>query len=222
MFMKPTDVNVTMPYLTQDPLNVGGQLVEASRRFYSIDLRWMITAVLGISLVLPILYLTRLKRYYQSSLDKGTNSVKWYECAIVGVLILETIAILSGWTDIVTIKLLGLSFVLLVVFGCMRERQIAETKTDNNKYAVVMNLTKLFLILLLGFSAVSTVIYGLEFNAWYVYVLYAGLIATFIAIGVSQSRSVNTNFSITERNRQILDVIVRAGFTVVLIAGLMK
>lgn len=222
VFMKKTNIDVTLPYVTKDPLNEAGGLVAASRHFYTVDLRVLVIAALGLSLVLPVLYLTKLKNYYQSAISRGFNSVHWFDSALVGAVMLEVVAILSGWTDIITLKLFIFSVFVLGIFGWLREKHVSETKADDARYEVVTNLTSLFIVALLAFTSVTSIIYGLNFNSWYVYILYAGVVGALIAYGTNCHRVVRQGYIKTERNNLILNILTRFGFAIVLIVGLMK
>lgn len=221
LFMKKSYLDVTIPYVVKDPFNPAS-LAPASRHFYTIDLRILVIAGLGLSLILPALYLTKLKNYYKSALEKKFNSLHWFDSALVGAVMMEVVALLSGWSDIVALKLFISLVFGLAIFGWLREKHVSVAKEDDTRYEVVTNLISLFILILLAFTAVTSVIYGLDFNKWYVYILYGGVGGALMAYGINCHRVVRQGYAKTERNNLIINLLTRFGFAIVLIAGLMK
>jgi hypothetical protein len=221
-FMRGGSISVSIPYLTKDPLVNSASLAAASRPFYNVDLRVLVVSTLILSLAAPILYLTKYKNYYQSAVKKGVIASRWYENALVTALILVTIALISGWTDALTLKFVGFTAIILAVFGCFHEKALVNKEPNASKYEVVTNLSKLFVIVLFGLSALATVIYGIGFNGWYAYALYALITAYFIASDVNYNRVVKQGGWLTERNNALINLLTRGGFALILITGLMK
>ncbi len=222
LVMNHNSVELTMAYLAKDTLLSGNPLMAAGRHLIDVQVRWLVVSLLVASLVLPLLYLVRWERYYQTVLKRGIVPLRWVEMALTSLIMAETIALLSGLQDLVTIKLFGFVFVILAVMSSLKEKHQLADKTLVKYDQLVLNLTKLFVVLLIGLTAVSTIVYGITATGWYVYALYAGLIAAFIAYPLAAGKNTGTRYNNTERNYLVLNLITRAGFAIILITGLMK
>lgn len=215
LFMAPTYFDITIPYTTSDPLNADAGLVAASRHFYTVDLRWMLVALAAVSAVFALLYLTRLKDFYRKRVASRQLWTRWIETAIAAGLMLQTVALLSGWTDLVQQKFVFFLAAVLALLGYWYVQK-ADQLTK-----VAIWVTKLAFVALIGFTAVSTYIYGMATVDWYVYVLYGGVVVAFAWYGKLFN---NTKLSGESLEVRLLasNVITRVGFAAVIILGLLK
>lgn len=215
VFMAPTYFDITIPYTTTDPLNAEAGLVAASRHFYTLDLRWMIIALAAVSAVFAVLHLTRLKSFYAKGVASKLLWTRWVESALAAGIMLQTVALLSGWTDIMQQKFVLFMAVILGLLGYWYMRY-----NDKLTHAAIW-VTKLTFIALVGASAAMTYLYGMATADWSVYVLYAGLLVAFVWYG-----KLFTNSKLSGENLEVRllasNVVTRIGFIAVIVLGFLK
>jgi hypothetical protein len=226
--MNDSMASLTIGHLTRDVVQSTDQTVftQAVYNLYDIELRWVVVALMATSAVLPLLYLTRLKGQYQSFVEKTRLApYRWIEAGLIGALMTETVAVLYGVTDVITLKLIAGLALIAALFGMIAERQ-NDKATQPVKSAYQAGVFAGILPLLaIGASGLATYMYGLVRSPWYVYAAYAVLVVSFALASLSQwkfiSRSSKVNTTLAaERNYVALSLLTRVVFAVVLIVGL--
>lgn len=231
MFMGNDSRQLTVSYLTKDILAADPNvLAPAIRSIYDVEIRWLLVAILVLSSILPLLYLTSWeKKYIQAVTKTRTVPWRWVDFAVTAALMVETVALLSGTHDIVVLKLIAGLIALSLGLGWIAERQ-------NNgvaKPAWAVYTTGLVAgalpWLLIAVSAVATVVYGSAWSSWYVYALYAVTIAGSVALACIQFTNYRRrlaawqqNYMVVERNYLAVNLLTKAAFATVLIVGLLK
>lgn len=228
MLMTTASHQLSLGYLTKDELASESSTVfaPATQGIVDVQVRYLVMAVAILSVVAPVLYLAKLKSYHQKSLKQKVLLPRWIDMAVVSAIMVETVAILSGIVDIATLKVVGGLMVVTMILGLMAEKRTAEAgKPATAKYYLSM-VTGLLPWVLIAFYAVSTVLLGEVRSAWYVYALYAVMLAGAGVIGSYQLKALRAqgelkNYELVERNYAVLSLATRTAFAAILIAGLM-
>lgn len=220
---------LSIGYWTRDELASKATTVfaPASQGLFDLQLRWIVMAIALLSVVMPVLYLTRLKSYHQKAMKNKVLPTRWLDMAVVAAIMLETVAVVSGVLDIGTLKLVGGLMVVTMVLGWMAEKRTAEAgRPATAKYYLGM-VTGLLSWVLIALYAIATPIYGGVRSPWYVYALYVVMLAGAGLMGSNQLKGLKkqgkqTNYEVVEQNYATLTLLTRMAFAVVLIIGLMK
>lgn len=216
VFMNNTGLQLFVGHLAQDSLT--NTVAPAVHHLFDIQVRWLVVTTLAVSVIVPLLYLTRYKQRYQKALNNKIVPWRWIDLGLSGIVMLETIAWVSGVNDLITLKFLGLSIISIAIMAWLAER--ATTKAA----LASLNLMIVLLAVLLVIPLVATSIFGVIRAPWYVYTLYGGVIAAFIAHSVNHRRLFKgqQTYVTTERNYLLLNLVSKTAFAVILIVGFMK
>lgn len=226
--MSDASYQLSIGYWTKDELASVSSTVfaPASQGLADIQIKWVVMAIGLLSIIMPVLYLTRLKDYHQKALKNKVLPTRWLDMAVIGAIMLETVAIVSGVLDIGTLKLVGGLMVVTCILGWMAEKRTAEAgKPATAKYYLSM-LTGLLPWVLIGLYAIATPLYGEVRSTWFVYALYAVMLLGAGIIGSDQLKALRrhgkyADYNYTEQNYAILSLLTRTAFAAVLIIGLM-
>lgn len=226
--MNSDTVQLTIGHLTRDVIQSTDKTVftQAVYRLYDIELRWVVAGLMVASTVLPVLYLTKLKARYQAYVEKTRlTPFRWIEAGIVGALMTETVAVLYGITDVVTLKLIAGMVVVAALLGLIAERQNDKASQPVKSAHLTSLIAGVLPLIVIGATGVATYMYGLVRSPWYVYAAYAVLVAGFAWNASSQwkyiTRTGKAHSTLTaERNYVVANIVIRAVFAVVLIIGL--
>lgn len=215
--------------LTSDELasTVSTVFVPAIRSIYDVEVRWLAVAALVLSAIFPLLYLTRLKGLYERGRQKRAFLWRWIENGLIGALLVIITALLSGVQDLLTLKVLGGLVIVSALLAWSAEKQHAETQRPATAAFLLSLVTGLLPWLLIGAYAIATPIYGMVRNTGFVYGLYAILLVGFIATALNlrkylTSTSTTGSYELAERNYTLINLLVRTGFAVTLIVGLLN
>ncbi len=228
MLMSEASVQLSVGYLAKDELKSvnGTQFAPATQGIVDVQIRWIVMAVALLSIIVPALYLTRLKAYHAKALKEKVLMTRWIDMAIVAAIMLETVAVLSGVFDIGTLKLIGGLMVVTMILGWMAEKRTAEAgKPATAKYYLSM-VTGLLPWVTIAMYALFTYTIGTLRSPWYVYALYVVLLGAGGVIGNYQLKSLKAegelkNYDLVERNYAALSLVTRTAFAAILIIGLM-
>ncbi|MES2971534.1 MAG: heliorhodopsin HeR [Patescibacteria group bacterium] len=227
LLMNNTAYQFVTGLLTKDELasNATTVFVPAVHVVANVELRWIVVVIMILAAILPLLLLTRLSNYYQASLKGKVNLLRWIDTAVVGALILETVALLSGVNDIMTLKLIGGLVAVTCLLGWLSEKHHARQASTGRGVFVLSLITGALPWLLIASYAAATPIYGFVRSPWYVYALYATTLLGFTAYCLNNKRFLqNTaaDYEKTERNYLQISLFVKVAFAVILIVGLQK
>jgi hypothetical protein len=227
-FIKDTTFGLWLNHLTNDDLASRTTTVfaPAVRGVYDLNLRWATVGLLAISAILPLLWATRWRRQYQVNLDAEAMPQRWVDLAITSAIMVEIIALLSGYHDIMTLKLVGGLVAITCLLGWLADKQNRKAdRVDWSAYAISL-VTGVLPWLLIAVTAVTTYIFGIVRSPWYVYALYATTLLGFGAIAWNQRqhyrRANQWKYEVVERNYVLLNLFVKAAFALILIAGLRR
>jgi len=83
----------------------------AARQLFDVPIVYVLSAALLAGAVIYLAAATRFQSKFEAAMDRGVNVVRWLAYAVGGVLLFDAIALLSGITDLVALKLLGAALV---------------------------------------------------------------------------------------------------------------
>lgn len=229
VIMKGASYELTVGYLTKDELasKASTVLAPAIHVLYDVEIRWIVVALLVLSLVAPILYLTSLEKRYGAALKGRVLSWRWIDLAVTGAIVTETVALLNGIQDIMVLKLLA----GLVVIGCILA-WISE-KQNENASAPVWNTYITSLIswslpwLLIIVYMIGTMFYGMARSPWYVYAASLAALGGFGLLAWNQYNQHRRfknwkDYLVVERNFLVINMLAKVVFVAILVIGLHK
>ncbi|MCA9332501.1 hypothetical protein KDA00_01365 [Candidatus Saccharibacteria bacterium] len=228
MLMNSTSYQLSVGYWAKDDLaSVNGtQFAPATQGLLDIQVKWIVMALAITSIIIPALYLTKLKSYHADGLKNKVLPLRWLDMAIASMIMVETAAILSGVLDLGTLKLVGGLMLVTMVLGWMAEKRTAQDgKPATAKYYLSM-VTGLLPWLLIAMYAISTYIFGELRTAWFVYAIYVVLIVAASFIGKHQLESMKglgklKDYNVVEQKYALYSLLTRLAFASILIIGLM-
>ncbi len=212
---------VTRDILTSKTQTV---FVPAIHALFDLELRWAVVGILVVSAIIPLMAATRKRKMYEESLEKKVMLPRWIELAIVGAIMVEIIALLSGVQDAASLKLIGGFVVVTALLGYLLEKQIANSDNSSKGIYRLSLLTGILPWLVIASYAVNTQIYGFVRYPWYVYALYATTLLTFMGYARNQMRysKAYINYETTEKSYMLLSIFAKVSFALILIVGLYK
>lgn len=217
---------VTVNYLTADAVNQ--TVVPAYRHLKEIDLRWLLVAVLALSAVGPLMHITRMKQTYADAVKSKVMPWRWLEWSVITLLVTNLVALLAGYQDLATLKLLGIVVLVIGLLSWCAERS---TNQGDTKAARVSHLVALVLaagvVVLIGASLLATYVYGQVRAPWYVYAAFGVLAANLALNSINQYKQVRAknawkNYQVVERNYLVINLVSKVALAAVLIVGLSK
>lgn len=228
--MRSVQYPISVGYLGRDELASQSTAVftGAWQPVFDLDIRWALVALLVLSAVVPLMYLTRLKgRYSQWTKDK-VITLRWIDMGVTLGIMTALVALLSGINDLATLKIVAGLMLVTAALGWIAEKQNTGVSKQPALGAFrVSVLSGLLPWLLIAFYAVSTLIFGMIRAPWYVYALYAVVLGGALLLCLNQSRYLKrfkqwSDYLVVERNYLVLNLAVKALFAIVLIVGLQR
>jgi hypothetical protein len=227
VLMSRATQELTVGYLTRDELVSRASTVfaPAMHVLYDLEIRWALVALLVISLVLPLLYLTKMERPYAARLRGRVIPWRWIDIAITSAVMLEIVALLAGVQDIVALKAIGGLAALAAVFGWLSERENENAPAPLWGAYLGGVVSGLLAWILVGIALMAASFYGIVRLPWYVYALYGTLAVGFLLMHFNQSNQHKRirnwkDYMAVERNYLLITTLTKAAFAVILIVGL--
>lgn len=227
VLMNDTSYQLTLGHLTKDQF-VEGTLAPAVQSVYDIEVRWLVVTTLVLSVVGPVLYLTKLKNRYTDYMTKTRMlPFRWFDYAVTTALMVATVALLSGVSDLPTLKLLEGLMIVTCLLALVSERQNDRANKPVWSSFYVGLISGSLPWLFLAAYAVATVVYGGIRAPWYVYALYVALLGGFTLLTRNQWRQyrkigAQASYLAAERNYLLINTVIKAAFAISLIVGLAK
>lgn len=211
--------------LTNDEL--GKVAVPAVRHVYDLELRMAVIVIMVLSAVTPILFLTSKKSEYAAAIKNKVNLLRWIDAAVVGALMIEVVALVSGVQDVSVLKLIAGLVVVTCLLGWVAEKRNKQAGRPTWNELAISLATGVLPWVLIASYAVSTWVHGRIHSPAYVYVLYAGVVLGSVAYGMNLINYVrrlksSLNYEVVERNYLIIGMATKAVFAIALIVGLQK
>ncbi len=198
--------------------------VHGNQNLFDIEVRWLVVTILGLAAVFSLLIATRLRAKYEATLTDGVSSMRWIGWGITAALMVETVALLSGVSDILTLKLIAGLMLVTCALAWVAEKRNKQAGRPAWSEFVVSLFTGSLPWMLIGGYAIATWVWGLIRYPWYVYALYAALLVGFITLTFTQYKRINgwKNTLIVERNYLLIGLVTKVAFAVILILAFQK
>lgn len=227
-FMNNTSYGVGVGHQAKDELlslTAGNTaFVHASQNLFDIEIRWIVTFILGLAALFSLLAATRLRRRYEATLVDGVSSMRWIGWGIITALMVETIALLSGVNDIFVLKIVaGLMLVTCALAWVAEKRNKQAGRPAWSEFSVSL-VTGSLPWLLIGGYAVATWVWGLVRYPWFVYALYASTLIGFTLLTINQYKRISSwkNTLVVERNYLLIALATKSAFAIILILAFKK
>ena len=226
--MNNTAYAMTLGYQAKDELLslTAGKtaFVHASQSVLDVQVRWMVVIILGLSALFSLLAATRMRRKYETALATNVSPMRWVGIGITSALIVETIALLTGVSDIVTLKLLAGLVLATSALGWVIEKRVKQAGRPIWSEFAISVFTGILPWILIGSYALSTWVYGLVRYPWFVYALIASTIVGFTLLAVNQYKHVSgwKDYPVIDRNYILIATATHAAFAVILILAFQK
>lgn len=227
--MTPAVFPVTLSYLTSDALlsTDSTVFVPAERIQWDVDVRWVLVGLLVFGALYSLLLLTRWQSAYKKAQNGRVWFWRWVYLALSFALLVETVAVLTGIYDVLTVKLLGALTGAGFALAWLSERQNEKSRRRVVSAYLLGLVSVVIPWKIIGWHTLSTSVYGLVRLPWYVYAAQAavalGIILTFANLWLSNTRRKSlADYRLVERNYLTLALLSQAALAIVLIVGLSK
>lgn len=181
-------VSITTNYLAYDSLLSSGEKIVHSAgtsRLFDLNLLWVLVFVLGVSCILHLLFATKFKNKYESSLKSGgSNSIfNWITYGFFSSLTILIMALLSGVFDISSLVLiLSVSIFASVSSALYYLRLNTDKHLAKTSFLISIKATILPWLIILVYIIGTFVFGGNSISAW-IYLVYLTVILTQVALG---------------------------------------
>ncbi|GAC1392637.1 MAG: hypothetical protein NVSMB46_09070 [Candidatus Saccharimonadales bacterium] len=227
--MKMSTYQLSLGHVTRNDLSNATvtQFAPAVHYFYDIDLRWIVVALLAVSIPYPLAIVLKKYKSYQTNIKKSIMPLRWLDFGVSSAIIVETIALLSGVHDVFTLKLIGGLMLVTCGLGWISDKnnQNNKKKTDHSTYFVSIITGNLPWLVIVSY-ALSTFVLGMVRYPWYVYALYASTLVSVIALSFNQwqhySKRNQWSYIFIERNYLIINLLMKVSFGIIIIIGLKR
>lgn len=228
--MQPATYSLSLTHLTNDLLlsQQNTAFVGASRPVFDLELRWVVVGLMLLSTALPVLYLTRLKRFYAERLaTRRVIGPRWVDLAVSSALMVEVLAILVGYSDVMTLKLMGALLAITCYLGWRAEvNNEAAGQPNWNAFGLSVVTGALPWVAIVG-AKIGTMLFSEVRAPWYV---YAACLTTFIGFLLlawnqwKQHRRAGrwADYIFVDRNYLFVSTLTKVAFAAILIVGLSK
>lgn len=182
----------TVPVVVQYPaldtlateVNKHDVLAVASRQLFDMPLAYLLAAGLLAMAIVHLAIATRFQRQFEAVLDRGVNTARWIAYGIGGMLLLDAVYLLSGITDLLTLKLLGAALFGACIAALAVELLGPERKGLSRLLKVAAVVGGLLPWLALACTAGAALLYDGKLPG-YMYGVYASGLILFVAIGLA-------------------------------------
>lgn len=227
LLMQSASYVITSTHQTNDVFLSEGQtvFVSVSRALFDVDIRVLLLTLLTLSLVPPILYLTRLKAYYTDRVKRGrVLGSRWIDLAVSGALMVEIVALLAGITDVMMLKLMGGLVGATAALSWIAERQNNGARQPVWSAFMISLFTGVLPWIAIATTLIHTILYGMVRHPWYVYALAGVTLLGFLLTALNQKLNYKRRmpYETVERNYQLVSILTKSAFAVILIVGFLK
>ncbi|HSX44555.1 MAG TPA: heliorhodopsin HeR [Candidatus Saccharimonadales bacterium] len=227
--MSGASYQLNVNYLAKDDLasKTNTVFAPASHPVFEVRLKWLVVIIMLLAAVIPYLQLMRYPGKYQKSLKNRVEPMRWIGMGVVSALMVETIALLSGINDIITLKVIAALMLITCWLGYLSEKENAKSRKPVWPTFAVSVVTATLPWILIAVAAVMTPFYSAVRAPWYIYGLYVTTLATFVFFAKTQMKSHRKvgpwkDYLFVERNYQVASIVSKVAFAAILIVGLHK
>lgn len=150
-------------------------LVPANEVLFSMDLRYMLVAALGVTALVSLLIATKLYKRYEVGVKAGISSLRWLLFGVASMFLFSFVALNAGVQDVSTLKTISGLVILGSVLGWLSERENFASKSPRRVAFFASVFAYLMALLPIAISLVTTSLFSAERFSWFVYALAAVL-----------------------------------------------
>ncbi len=188
-YAKDITVGLTTNYLVENTLTQTGSLIPAIQELFSVNLRYVVAAILVVAAIWHALIATSLFGRYVTELKNKLTSSNWAELSVLGPWILATVAAFAGVRDIMTLLLIGGSVSIIGVLGYLTDRYTLIGKMNWLKRTII---TKALLLpwVVIGVSIWHTNLYGFVTFKPQIYALLIGAFLLYLLLAFAHKQQI--------------------------------
>ncbi len=221
---KVSTYDFTLSHATRDDLASGSETVFASAAHVmtTIDLRWILVVILGVSAVISLLRATRLKAKEQKAVSTHVSPVRWIDFGVTFGALVATTLLISGIHDAGFLKLVGFTVIVGYFFSWLAESEAATTNIRTKLFYAASIVAAVVPWLIYACAAIGTEVYGEVRYSWFAYAAAATAFIGVVLVANNQKRALRGAIAYikAERNYVVLNLLTKAVFAAVLILGL--
>lgn len=198
--------------------------VHGTQALHDLEIRWLLVGFLAIAALLSLLAATRWRAKYDASLVTGVSPLRWIGLGITSAIMVETIALLSGISDIFVLKIVAGLMLVTCTLGWIAEKRNRQAgRPVWSEYVVSLFVGSLPWLLIGGYAA-ATWVYGLIRYPWYVYALIGSTVLGFSLLAANQYKHIGgwKNNLVVERNYLLISFVTKVAFAAILILAFQK
>lgn len=210
-------------HMTQDGL-LSGSFLPAAHLWASVELRWCVVAILGISAAISLLRATRLQKREHAGYSKKYSALRWVEFAVTFGLLTELSLLLTGTQDVGTLKLAVALVAVTAYLSWLTERGVAEKSHYMGTHLAAL-FTGFLPWVLVVMALLSTQIFGEVRLPWHGYAAISASFAGVVLYEMNKGAQVTgkvKNYLVTERNYLVIGLATKLAVAAVLVVGLLK
>lgn len=213
---------LSITHVTTDTFLAGDTNVfsPAYRALFDLDLRWDFTALAVLSLLYPLLRLTRMQTKAYDA-DSTLNKIQWADLSVSGAIMVAVVALLSGYSNLIELKLIAALVLItgLLSFYAQGSKAI-KSGISKHLYRLAL-LTGAVAWLPVISSFIHTQLYGGIRLTWFVYVLAGAALVGFIASSLELKKSINSGVvdASLERRLYVIASVTKVLFITTFIVG---
>ncbi len=183
----------------------GSVLTTAQAYLMDIQPRYILIGLLGVSALCMFMAATTSRRGLEKATTGKVSPQRWIYRGFTGLLLVEILGLISGISDVSTIKLMGGLMFSWGLVGLASEQYLKVAKKPSRLLFYVGVGVSLLAVLPIALSAFGTEQYGLERAGWHVYASYVVFLGWGVANLINQWRQINRtgdwkDYSFVNRN----------------------
>lgn len=223
-FLSPITTKLTMGLQARDQFaGEANALGPATEVLATVELRYLLAAVLAFAGVASLLLAYRFRTNYEKSLADNASGIRWLVNGVIVALSVEFVALLAGITDLVTLKLIAGLIILSALLALIAERQNKGAKPNWLAYILGVFAGVLAWLPIIGVF-VGTWLYGSESYDWYVYAAAGVLAISSILVARRQYKWIKSNGNYLQNEEGYLktELFTKLALVIVLLSALYK
>lgn len=192
IFVSPQTRELLLNYQAKDTFVISDNVVlgTATESLFSLDIRWILVVILGLTAVVSLLLATRLFKRYETTVKSGISGMRWLLYGFVTMIVVELASLLAGVNEVNTLKTIGALVLAASLFSWLAERENNEAKSPKKLAFYAAVFAYVFALIPMIVSLVATSVIGGERFSWYVYVVGVVVVLSSVATLVTLKSSI--------------------------------
>lgn len=192
VFITPTIKDFILNYQARDSFVSTDKIVfsPASETMFSLDLRWMLVVILGLTGLVSLVLATKWYKRYETSVKSGISGLRWLLYGFVWALVLDVASVIVGVQDLMTLKTIAGLGIAAAIFAWLAERENNGAKSPKKLAFWAAVFTYFMAVLPMLWTLVSSyAITSFRFTG-YVYVVATAAVIGTLAIILNLKSSI--------------------------------